>query len=422
MNLITNINVKRANLATEATNLPVEVIGDSGAVFSVQVSRSSDSRFYNFTTQTFAATVTSQSRLYNQSPGAFNLAIPAAASGDTYTIIIMAEPHYGTRLSMGNGIRYSTVITQVGNATITFAVTGTNITNTSIGSSVGSKLNSFSTSTNPTVVMRDLLLTVPDSVADYGFFITKTNKDLDKNNGTWNSGALYWTTSENIVTNPAGDGVSGNTVTVADLTGLVVGMELTYHKGTTTPSSTTTISSINTDTKTITFSTSSAFENGETMTFRAYGPRIIKNAIGIGLSLTNPTVKLGQLTTTLDDEITSNVTTDTYFNVNGTLGIGKGATMRMRGLEKSEDAGAATIVGVNSSANGGGITGGTIAVENAKIKASADRPIRVLTKIYIDGSSNLVYLSGTISISKYPEANQNIYVDASKILTLGTAS
>ena len=159
------------------------------------------------------------------------------------------------------------------------------------------------------------------------------------------------------------------------------------------------------------------------MTFRAYGPRLIQNAIGIGLSLTDPTVKLGQLVTSIDDEITSNISSATEFNVNGTLGVGAGGSSENERIgKKSEDAGAATVVTVDSSGNGEGITGGMIGITNARIIASADRPVRSGTKMYIDGSSNLVYLSGKIGISKYPEANQNIYVDTNKILTIGTSS
>lgn len=418
MALITAVNISNTTLKTGATSLPVQVTGDSDAIFSAQVTRSSDNRFYNFTTKTFVAATTSQSRLKNQSPGTFSLAIPAAASGDTYTIIIMAEPHYNTRLSMGNGIRYATTVTQKGNATITFAALGEGtLLSTAIGTSTGSVVDSFSTAGSPTVVMSDLQLKIQAAAADYGFFITTTNNDIDLNNGTWNSGALYWTTPENIVTNPAGDGVSGNTVTVADLTGLVVGMELTYHKDTTAPSSTTTISSIDTDTKTITFSTSSAFENGERMTFRAYGPRLIRNAIGIGLSLRNPTVKLGQTTTTIHAELTSDIAEGGDIEIKSTQGIGKGATVRMRGIKKDSESGACIVGSVD-----GSTTQGSITLTNGEIEASSDRPVRAATKIYIDGSSNLIYLSGTIAINKYPEANQNIYVDTNKILTVGTNS
>ncbi len=419
MALITAVNISNATLRTGATNLPIQVVGNGGAVFSVQVTRSSDSRYYNFTTKTFLAATTSQSRLKNQSPGTFVLAIPAAASGDTYTIVVMAEPHYGTRLSMGNGIRHAITVTQKGNANVVFVAAGTGITNTAIGTSTGSIVDSFSTTGSPTVVMSELQLTVPVEKTDYGFFITTTNNDVDLSNGTWNSEALYWETTE---ANTGGTAADSDQVVVADVTGLVVGMELTYITGTTVPGSATTITAVNTTTKTLTLSRNQAITDGHTMTFRAYGPRLIQNAIGIGLSLTDPTVKLGQLKTSIDDEITSNISSATEFNVNGTLGVGAGATVRMRGLEKSVDAGVATVVTIDSESNGEGITGGMIGIVNARIIASADRPIRSKTAMYIDGSSNLVYLNGVIGVSKYPEANQNIYVDTNKILTIGTSS
>ena len=412
--LITAVNIDNKTLRAGAANLSVQVVGDAGAVFSVQVTRSSDSRFYDFVTKTFVAATTSQSRLKNQSPGVFSLAIPTAASGDTYKVIIMAEPHYGTKLSMGNGIRYATTVTQKGNATITFLANGTGINDTTIGTSVGSIVDSFSTAGSPTVVMSDLQLTVPVATDDHGFFITTTNNDIDLNNGTWNSGALYWSTTETADGAVASD---SNQLVVDDLTGLVVGMELTYITGTTAPGSTTTITAINTTTKTLTLSRNQAITDGHTMTFRAYGSRLIQNAIGIGLSLTSPTVKLGQTTTTVRTEFTSDISEGADIAVNGTTGIGKGATIRMRGVKKDSETGACIVGGVGAST-----TAGSFVLTNGEIEASAARPVRVKTKIYIDGSSNKVYLNGILSISKYPEANQNIYVDANKILTVGTAS
>ena len=94
----------------------------------------------------------------------------------------------------------------------------------------------------------------------------------------------------------------------------------------------------------------------------------------------------------------------------------------MRGLNKSSSASACTVTAVDNSANGGGITGGALQLGNGQLEASSDRPIRTKTKIYIDGSSNKVFLNGTINIIRYPAANQSIYIDMSKITTQGTAS
>ena len=422
-----NLNITKKILEKTTSILPVQVIGDSSSIFHVTVTRSSDGRSYNFETNSFPATVTSKSRLKNQSPGTFNLTIPTAASGDTYDIVIMAEPHYNTRLSIGNGIRYGKTITQLGDATINFIAAATNATNTTIGNSTGSPTSIISSSGGDTVPMDNLQLTVPAAAGDYGYFIKTVNltdelspitgtRDLSK--GTFDSGSFYWSTTETV------DGAisSSTSLVVDDLSNLVVGMELiSSTAGGDSIGTDAKITSIDIDTKTLTLSAASSLTNNATLTFRAYGTRLIEKAIGIGFNLTSPSITLGQTVTTLDDEITSSVSEDTEFNVNGTTGIGVGATIRMRGLEKSLDTGVATVVGIDSSANGGGITGGAFAVTNARISASSDRPIRSKTKIYIDGSSNQVYLSGVINVTKYPTSNQDIILDLNKVLTLGTA-
>ena len=428
MNLITRVNISKKILEKTASILPIQVIGDNDSIFHVTVTRSSDGRSYNFETKTFASTVTSKSRLKNQSPGTFNLAIPAAASGDTYSITIMAEPHYETKLSMGNGIRYEETITQLGDATITFIAAATGATNTTIGSSAGSPTSTLSSRGGDSIYIDNLQLSVTDAATDYGYFIKTANltdklspitETVDLNNGTFDNSSFYWSTTEVV----NGTISSSTSLVVDDLSNLVVGMELiSSSAGGDSIGTNAKISSINVNTRTLTLSAASSLTNRATLTFRAYGSRLIQKAIGINFNLTNPIIRLGQTTTTIDAEITSNVAEDTEFNVNGTMGIGKGATVRMRGLEKSEDAGAATVVTVDSSANGGGIVGGAIGITNARILASSDRPIRTKTKIYIDGSSNQIYLNGVINITKYPTSNQNIILDLDKVLTQGTAS
>jgi len=419
MEIIRNINIDTSSLKAEAIGRVLNVNATSNARYTVRVSRSSDTNLYNFDTDAFAAE-SSNSNFNGVGSQQIAISFPAAASGDTYTINVFST-NGAEILGSANKLFKSIVLEQVGNSQITFIATGTNFTNTTIGTSTGSTIDSFAASSTPTVVMNEKQITVPSSADDFGFFITSTTSDL--NNGEWDTGAFYWQTTEAIVTNPAGDGVASSTVTVADLTGLVVGMTLVYHKGTTAPSVPgTTISDINISTKTITFSARNAFEESETMTFRAFGPTLIKKAISIGFSITDPTIRLEQTTTSIDDEITSNVAAGGDINVNGTTGIGVGATIRMRGLNKSSSASACTVTAVDNSANGGGITGGALQLGNGQLEASSDRPIRTKTKIYIDGSSNKVFLNGTINISRYPAANQNIYIDMSKITTIGQSS
>jgi len=430
MPLIREINTSKKQIPHKATSVSVQVTGDSDAVFSLKVTRSSDGRYYNFETNAFEVTYTSKSRLANLNPGSFKVNFPAAAGGDTYTVNVFPEPHFDTKLNFrANELHYSTTITQHAIGTITFA-TDTSIStvsSTAIGTSIGSVIDRFSGNSRPTIVMNDLKLTVPLATGNHGVFITSPTIASEPKNGTWDSSALYWTTTKNILDNPAGDGVSGNTVVVADLTSLVVGMELIYHKGTTAPSSATTISSIDTDTKTITFSTSSAFEDGETMTFRAYGSNLINKAIGIGLELTYATCRLGQESTTVKTAIASG--TPTALVVFGSQGISKGATVRSKFVDNFSDTdpcSISSISGISGTANSTiNITQGVFAATTTATfspPAGVNVPIRVSTILYVDGSSADIYLSGTISISKHPTVVQNIYVDISKIFTIGTAS
>ena len=418
MNLITNINIRRTNLTTRATSLPVKVIGDAESVFSAIVTRSSDGRLYNFTTQTFEATTTSQCRLKNQSPGIFVLAIPAAESGDTYTITITAEPHYDTRLSMGNGIRFAQTVTQVGNSTISLYATHSLglMSDTVIGTSTGSQFDSFSSVESPTVTMNKKQITSPGAADDNGFFIITTNNNIDLNNGIWNNGALYWQTG-NYVANGAGTDSTSLTLTSVD--GLVVGMQVS-EINTVYQTALRAITAINTSTKTLTLDGNETWSNDHVILIRAYGPRLIKKTCGAEISLNDDaTVELGQISTSIHTELTSNVSAGTEINVIGTRGIGKGATIRMRGIEKSLDtSGNMTVATIPTTS----LTEGAITFANGRLVASSGRPIRVKTKMYIDGCSNEIFLNGTINIAKYPSSNTNVLVDLRKVLTRGTAS
>ena len=417
MNLIKSATIEQKPMRTGAANRSLIVVGDPNALFHVIISRSSDTKIYDFTLNSFETAITSQSRLKNQSPGEISIAFPAAASGDTYSLQITADANSNTAFESGKNKLVQTVtFSQRGNSTITFTASGTGITNTALGDSTGSSSDSFTETVAPKVVIDELQLTVPDAASDNGFFITTTEKDL--NNGTWDSGALYWQTG-NYVAN--GAGTDATALILDSVDDLFVGMQVGVIAGTAQPALRT-ITAINTTTKTLTLDGNATWLDDGVILFRAYGLRLIKQVIGIGFSLVNPTVRLGQTTTSIDDELTSNKTGSADINVNGTLGIGVGATVRIRGLEKSEDEGACTVASVDSSSNGGGVTGGSMVLSNYKLKASAAKPVRSKTKIYIDGSSNKVFLSATIGVYKYPLAAQIIYVDINKILTKGTAS
>ena len=178
-----------------------------------------------------------------------------------------------------------------------------------------------------------------------------------------------------------------------------------------------TITAIDTDTLTVTLSAAQTWAITKDITFRAYGVSLIDKAIGIKLFTSNAKVDLGQVSTTIRTELTSSIVETGEINVTGTGGIGAGSGVRIKGLNKSTEEDETTITEVD-----GGLTDGTIVLENATLEASADDPIRVGTVVYVDGTSNEVFLTGNISVNKYPTDDQDIFLDISKFLTLGTAS
>jgi len=409
-NLITSVNVDASKMKTASTSRSIRVIGDSDAVFSLQVSRSSDSRFYDFSTSTFSATYSSQSRLTNLSPGNTSIIFPAASGGDTYTVYVWPEPHFNTELNFGkNKLRYAQEIEQAGtNAVVTFT-TDTSISTisaTSMGSSSGSSTSSYSQSNAPTVSIVDTQLTVPSNANDYGVKITTLISDEDTTVGTWDSNALYWQTG-NYVANGAG---TDSTALILDsVDGLYIGMQVAYVDDV-FQTALRAITAISTTTKTVTLDGNETWSNDHVILFRAYGVDLISSAISINLVLKTPTVRLGQLSTTLRTVIESGQATA---DVNGTTGIGAGAKARCRFIDNSTSATASEI-----SAVVGSTTAGTITVAEAEFTAGG----YVGDTIYIDDFSNLIYLKGDISITKYPTADQTIYIDTSKFLTAGLES
>jgi len=374
----------------------------------LQVSRSSNGQFYDFSTNAFSATYGSQSRLTNLSPGNTSIIFPAASGGDTYTVYVWPEPHFNTELNFGkNKFRYAQEIEQAGtNAVITFT-TDTSISTisaTSMGSSSGSSTSSYSQSNAPTVNIVDTQLTVPSSASDFGVYITETGSMSVE--GTWNSNALYWQTG-NYVAN--GAGTSSTALILDSVDGLYVGMQVAYVNGV-FQTALRAITAINTTTKTVTLNGNETWSNDHVILFRAYGIDLISSAININLTLTDPTVRLGQLSTTLRTVIESGQATA---DVNGTTGIGVGAIARCKFIDNSTSTSASKISEV-----AGSTTAGVITITNAEFTAGG----YVGDIIYIDNFSNLIYLTGDISITKYPTANQIIYIDTSKFLTAGAAS
>ena len=409
---INNLTIDTADMPNATITRSFVVSGNIGATFTIIALQVGTQKYYNFTNGEFEdghkpssnLTVTLFKKKYRDS-----ITFPEG-SGE---YVIKLIPSEGTTVNAGV---ITKSITKLGtDATITFTV-GTVAAN-------AANYATFPTSTSSGGV--NAISNVAfnwdvnnwDGVADAGSFGLIVRNEASSGLPVIPENYWYFTTTEAVADNPAGDGEDSTTVTVADVADLGVGTELYYHKGTTAPTNkagsavgTTTISAIDTETKTITFSQAVAFENTETMTFRAYGRSAINNAVGADLQFTSTELS----TTSLTQTVRANSSASTTIELNDTLGISGGSTIKYRGFSVNNTSNN-RVVSVATPDPNGVASDGAITVELAQTLTAGT----VLTFGYVYKTVNL---TGNITVNKYPTANRNIYFDIDKIIIVGTQS
>lgn len=402
MKLITSFNIDESDLPASSTNRQFSINGDQDAELMVQVVNSSQ-QFYNFSTESFTAAFTSENNLSIKMSGSTysgSIKFPANASGDVYTVLILTGASEDTELGIGYGKNsYSTSITQVGDSTLTF-------TPLSATSSKYDSMPSNITSVGPpgtfnaTKSLNWDLLGQRSDADGFGLRLIRQPIDTD-----W-----YFQTTEVISSNPLGDAVSNNTVIVSDLTDIGTGMELVYHKSTTAPAATTIITAVNQSTKTITFSTNTAFEDGETMTLRAKGSSVIKKAIGANIDFSNFNASTTSAASAELIKTVRETASDNNIALNGTYGISGGGFVTMSGTGiRNTDGGGNTVQVVTASEGAGSI----LTEESQSIEEG--------TVIRFTGSTLTISVVNTFTINSHPSANKIIYLNLDNFITPGVS-
>jgi hypothetical protein len=334
-----------------------------------------------------------------------SILFPASGSSVTYTVLLITSIDKETELTFGYGKHsYSTTITQNVDATLTFTVATANTDKYTSWSS-GDNITSTGSPGSTVPITKTLDWTLTNTSSDsHGFGLRLIRQPVDKD---W-----YFQTTEAISSNPAGDAVSNNTVIVADLTDIGIGMELIYHKGTTAPSSTTTIIDINKSTKTITFSTNVAFENGETMTLRGGGSSLIKQAIGADIDFSNFYIdKISAVAAKLTKTVRTTAT-DQNIALVGTYGLSGGGFVTMSGAGIA-NTGSTNLIQV--------VTADDHLGSNGSILTQEDQSVKVGTVITFKGSTQSIDIDNTFTIKSYPSANKTIYLNLDNFITPGVS-
>lgn len=406
MKKINNLQINTADMPNGTTVRDFVVNGEIGATFVVIVLQVGTQKYYDFTISEFENGHDSNSNLIvtlSQKKYRNNIIFPEG-SGD-YVIKLIPLESTTTQADV-----ISKSITKLGtNSTVTFTLATNNSVNYATfptTDSTGSVDATSSVSFNWDVVNWN-------GAADAGSYGFKVDEDRPViPEAYW-----YFTTAENVADNPAGDGEDSGTITVADITDLGVGTELYYHKNTTVPTNkagsavgTTFITAIDPETKTITFSREVAFEDGETMTFRAYGRKAIDYAIGVNLQFNSTTLT----TTLLTQTVRADSSASTTIGLNDTLGISGGSTITYKGFNVNNTANN-RVVSVATPDPNGVASDGAITVELAQTLRAGT----VLTFLQVYKTVNL---TGSITVNKYPTSNRSIYFDIDRIITVGTQS
>ena len=386
------------------------VFGEIGATFTMIALQVGTQKYYNFNSEEFELGHNSNSNLIvtlNQKKYRNKIVFPEG-SGE---YVIKLIPSEGTIINSGI---ITKSITKLGtNATLTFTLGTNNAVNYATFPTKESSGSIDSTSN----ISFDWDVNNWNGVADAGSYGLIVTNETTSGIPIIPENYWYFTTTEAVADNPAGDGEDSTTVTVADVTDLGVGTELYYHKGTTVPTNkagsavgTTTISAIDTETKTITFSQAVAFEDTETMTFRAYGRSAINTAIDTDLQFTSTTLS----TTSLTQTVRADSSASTTITLNDTLGISGGSTIKYKGFNVNNTSNN-RVVSVATPDPNGVASDGAITVELAQTLRAGT----VLTFGYVYKTVNL---TGSITVNKYPTTNRSIYFDIDKIITVGTQS
>tara|TARA_Y100001937_G_scaffold12163_1_gene15389 strand:- start:1419 stop:2621 length:1203 start_codon:yes stop_codon:yes gene_type:complete len=394
-----NINNNNVNPSGEVRRFNVN--GNVGAEFFVFVANNSNG-FYNFKTQTFSNSFNKETiikeKLTSNSFSSF-IRFPSATS--TYNIVVVPNPTTETTI---DSTVLNTQLSQIANTTLTFSLV---TANTSTYKTFPSDVTVTGDSTSSAKYTSSIDWTVENVETDAnGFGLRLTRQPVDSD---W-----YHEVTEAIVTNPAGDGVASNTVTVADTTGIVKGITLHFTKGTTAATAGRVVTKVDAVNGTISFNGTEDFEEGETMTFRAKGAKIIARSIGVtkmaftpGTATTTKITKTVRADGSVADEATDG--SNAKIAIDGTYGLSGGSHVTFTG------------VGVdNSSTNNINVV--TASSSAGLFTCDVAQSLTAGTVLTFSGSSRFVNILGVFTVTGFPSSNATIKLDIDNFITPGTAS
>jgi len=431
MKKINSLSINKSSLPSSATKLSYNITGEQGAVFSLQIKDSSSpNKFYNFETNTFTTTFTSENTLSNitlANSYRGTVIIPAASSGNTYKFLLFASPHFDTEISRSlsvNPFFAHAEITQNSDVTVRFSTSTDQTSHTAqlvgVGAFVGSTSGSANAISNIEVDFTETLNDTTTGAKGYKWTApTSTNPSNSLADNLQPKDKDFYV---EVTQQTDGAGTDSTSMTLGKTVGigLVVGMSLVdiadstdeEQSGTLGVLTYPTITAIDTGTNTVTLSAAPDWGDNKAVKFRAYGSNLITKSCG-GIFEFNLTVfpEASHPTSTRVKNwgrsvVNGAISGQTAFAVDGNRGVSSGAKIVGPGVNSTD--GANVIVEVHDD-------GTPITVAGAQTLADN-------TLLFIYGASEQGTIEGTIKIKKFPSISTDIYFDVDRAFTLSTTN
>tara|TARA_R100001443_G_scaffold29575_1_gene42798 strand:- start:533 stop:1963 length:1431 start_codon:yes stop_codon:yes gene_type:complete len=391
---INSVVIDTTDMSAQQNVREITVNGDLNAEFTINILDSSE-KFYDFETTTFSVGNTKNKNLKVKLQGSSfssNIFFPAASGGDTYRVIVMANPTNTQLEGFTNKNVFNTTISQVANSTLTFtgAVSTASSSNYQAFPTITSSGSITSANNENVAISMELKNTASDG-AGFGLRVIRNPIDTD-----W-----YFTTTETV------DGAitSSTEVVVDDLTDIGIGTTITAVSSGSL-SGTPIITAIDTNTKTLTLSSAQTFADGITLTLKAFGSDAINTAIGCNISFQNLTASSAVLEKTV-----RTTASGTTVNLNGTYGIAGGDHVSVTGPFIDYADGENTVTSISAASS----TAGSIVMATSQAVKSG-------TKIKFTGSTETVTVVGGLIVKRYPSSNRTINLFLDNFITVGTES
>ena len=435
MSKITNLLMDTSLMGQGAESRGFTVKGKPGSEFIIIVVEDGTLKYYNFETDLFELGHTSKNNLKVKMSNSslYRHTIDFPSGGGTYVVKRIAEN--GTFVKKNKKVISKNIEKQSSTNTITFKPATINTGNYQTFPTVAS---TGSVSGGASLTGNFLVNNASTDAGGFGLKMNTANfskSSLDPKygfEGTLLKGVFenlwYVRSTKAIIVNSKGDGVDSQEITAANADGISVGMELFYHKATTTPVNvagdaleSVLITSITQGLGEvlIVFDKPVAFENGETMTLRAYGSKNIYLNTGVTMKVGgNCSITAPILTKTVRADSDGDYTPSTTITLTDTHGVSGGNTLSYTGVGVDNSSGNYVSVVTPDCPD---LTSSGALDNDGAITVQLTQTLRKGTILSFKGVYNQFTMNFSAIIDKHPESNTDILFDLDKIITVGVS-